>query len=95
MRACRVDANHAEVVKALRAIGASVADTSRAGSGFPDIVAGFRGRNWLIEVKDGKKPPSARKLTGDQVEFKAAWRGHWIVVLSADEAVREISRVTT
>ena len=92
-RAARTDANQAEIVKALRAIGASVHDTSAVGQGFPDLVAGFRGRNWLIECKDGRKPPSARKLTPDQIEFKAAWRGHWAVVNSPEEALEIVGRV--
>lgn len=91
-RAARVDANHHEIVKALRAIGASVADTSAVGQGFPDLVCGFRGRNWLLECKDGSKPPSARKLTPAQIEFKATWRGHWAVVTTAAEAIEVISR---
>jgi len=91
-RAARVDGNHPEVVAALRAIGASVADTSRVGSGFPDLVVGFRGRNWLVEVKNGRKMPSQRRLTEDQAAFVAGWRGHWIKVESAEEAVSTISR---
>ena len=90
-RAARTDGNHAEVVKALRAIGASVADTSGVGAGFPDLVVGYRGRNWLVEVKDGRKSPSRRALTPDQVEFVATWRGHWVKVESAQEAVDKVS----
>ena len=93
-RAARTDANHAEIVQALRTIGASVADTSAVGKGFPDLVVGMRGRNWLLECKDGDKSPSRRKLTPDQVEFKAKWRGHWAVVNSAAEAIEVVSRST-
>lgn len=93
MRAARTDANHAEVVKALRAIGCSVADTSRVGGGFPDLVCGYRGRNYLIEVKDGKKPPSGRRLTDDQVKFVQQWRGYWACVQSVDEALEVVRRV--
>jgi hypothetical protein len=56
------------------------------------LVAGYRGRNFLLECKDGAKPPSARALTDDQVEFKAGWRGHWAVVNSPDEAIEVVSR---
>lgn len=91
-RAARTDANHAAIVAALRGIGASVASTAAVGNGFPDIVVGFRGRNWLIECKDGSKPPSDRKLTPAQQDFRIGWRGHWIVVESPDEAVREVTR---
>lgn len=54
-RAAKVDGNHSEIIKALRQIGASVADTSRIGQGFPDAVVGFRGRNFMLEFK-GKQP---------------------------------------
>ena len=86
-RAARLDANQAEIVSALRMIGASVYDTSAVGRGFPDLVVGFRGRTLLIECKDGAKRPSARKLTPEQVEFQVGWRGHWAVAISADDAV--------
>lgn len=92
-RAARTDANQAAIIEALRAIGASVRDTSAVGNGFPDLVAGFRGRTWLLECKDGNKPPSARKLTPDQIEFKSTWRGHWAVVNSPEEALEIVGRV--
>ena len=91
-RAARIDANHVDVVKALRAIGASVANTSSIGQGFPDLVVGLAGRNILVEVKDGSKAPSERKLTPDQVEFKALWRGQWAVAHSPSEAVDVVLR---
>ena len=91
-RAARVDANHAQIVQVLRDIGCSVADTSGAGGGFPDLVVGYRGRNWLLEVKDGDKVASKRKLTVAQVEFKATWRGQWAVVMSSQEAIEVVSR---
>ena len=95
MRAARTDANHAEIVKALRAIGASVFDTSRVGGGYPDLTVGFRGRNWLLEVKDGRRPPSERRLTAAQELFVQQWRGHWACVTSADEAIELVTRVST
>lgn len=92
-RAARVDANQTEIVQALRDMGASVAITSMVGSGFPDIVVGFRGRNYLIEIKDGSKPPSKRKLTEDEQRFFDAWRGTIFVVNNVNEAL-EIIGVT-
>ena len=87
----RVDANQSEIVAALRACGCSVAITSDAGHGFPDLVVGrmgHRGRvSLLIEVKDGSKPPSARGLTPDQVEFHAAWRGQIATARNVVEAL--------
>lgn len=81
MRARRVDANHRDIIAALRKCGASVKDTSRL-PGFVDCVIGFRKRLWLAEIKDGDKPPSARKLTPDEQDFHDTWRGPAIVILT-------------
>lgn len=62
-RKARVDANHASIRAALRSCGWAVVDTSRVGSGFPDLLAARGGRIELIEVKDGAKVPSAQKPT--------------------------------
>jgi hypothetical protein len=69
-----------------------VADTSRVGDGWPDIVVGFRGKNWLLEIKDGSKPPSKRKLTAEQEQFVAYWRGQWACVKSEAEAIELVTR---
>ena len=90
MRARRTDDNQKEIVKALIKIGCSVAITSGSGDGFPDLVVGYRGKNYLIEVKDGNKPPSQRKLTPVQVEFHKKWTGQICVVKSIDEAIEFI-----
>ena len=91
MRAKRVDANQQEIVKALIAIGCTVADTSRSGEGFPDLVVGYRGLNYLIEVKDGNKSPSRRALTPAQETFHDNWRGRVVIVKNADEAIQEVT----
>jgi len=70
-RAARVDANHGEIVAALRSIGVNVTDLSGVGSGVSDLACMWRGQTYWLEVKDGSKPPSARKLTPDQVKFHA------------------------
>lgn len=79
-RAARVDDNQAELVAQLRAYGASVAVTSALGQGFPDIVVGFQGRNWLLEIKDPSKVPSKRRLTPDELAWHNDWRGSVHVV---------------
>ena len=88
MRAARVDANQPEIVDALRAVGAKVYVASSFGQGFPDLVVNFGGVLTLQEVKDGSKPPSARRLTPDQVKFHAEWPVS--VVASVDEALAAI-----
>jgi Holliday junction resolvase len=87
-RAAKVDANQPEIVQALRDAGWSVAVMSAVGQGFPDLVIGRDGVNVLVEVKDGSKPPSAQKLTPDQVEFHAAWNGRIEVVNSVESALQ-------
>jgi len=42
--------------------------------------------NYLLEIKDGDKPPSSRKLTADQVKWHDAWRGSVTVIKSIDDA---------
>lgn len=89
-RSARVDENQSEIVRILRMVGASVTPTHTAGSGFPDLCVGFKGVTYLLEVKDGSKPPSARKLTPAQVEWHDQWRGHCAVVCTPDEAMEAI-----
>jgi hypothetical protein len=87
MRPRRVDANQPEIVAAFRALGYSVAHTHMVGGGFVDVIVGKGGRSFLIEIKDGSKPPSARKLTKDEAEFHAEWRGGVYVIASTDDVL--------
>lgn len=86
-RAAKTDANQVAVVAALRAVGASVLSLAAVGKGCPDLVIAHRGRTWLAEVKDGSKPPSARRLTPDQVRFHREWRAPIAVVTSPSDAL--------
>ena len=67
-----VDRNQAAVVKALRAIGAHVTFTYRQGEGVPDLLVGWRGKWWPVEVKDGTAPASRQTLTDAEVRWHAA-----------------------
>lgn len=58
---------------------------AQLGKGFPDLVVGYRGRTFLVEVKDGDKPLSARTLTPDQQEFVKNWKGDWTLIESLEE----------
>lgn len=78
-RDARKDANQAAIVDALRRIGASVEIENATGR--PDLLVGFRRRNFLIEVK---APGGA--LTPAQIEFFALWRGQAAIVESLDDA---------
>lgn len=89
-RAAKVDANHGEIVEALRKIGASVQSLHAVGQGCPDILVGWRGMLTLLEIKDGAKPPSARKLTPDQERWHAEWRGQVAVVENVEQALAAV-----
>lgn len=80
-RAAKVDQNQAEIVAALRQIGCSVQLLHAVGAGCPDILAGWQGQTFLLEIKDGNKPPSARKKTDAQVIWHDAWRGKPVAVV--------------
>ena len=86
MRRARVDDNQREVVASLRGMGCTVQHLHAVGQGCPDILVGFRNRNFLIEIKDGSKPPSARKLKPQQQEWHDAWKGQVATVNNLDEA---------
>ncbi|ARM83966.1 hypothetical protein [Marinobacter salarius] len=93
MRAGRVDANQPEIVAAFRNMGCTVAITSNVRGGFPDIVVGINGLNLLVEIKDGSKIPSARKLTEDEQIFHDNWRGRAVVVESVDDVVALVNGI--
>ena len=89
----RTDANQTQIVKTLRKLGASVLVLSGVGHGCPDILAGYRGQNVLIEIKDGSKPPSGRKLTEHEQAFFDGWRGQVDIVKSEEEAVALVGKL--
>ncbi len=86
-RAAKVDLIQRATVKALRDIGASVRVTSQVGQGFPDLVCGYRGKTFLLELKTGNEG-----LTVDEKEFHASWGGHYAIVRSPEEAQTAIIR---
>lgn len=90
-RAARTDSNHTAVLEALRKLGCLAHSTAALGDGFPDIAvySPFLDRVLLLEVKDGAKPPSARRLTPDELAFQA--KGWPVVtVLCVDDAIRAV-----
>lgn len=84
----RVDENQAEVVKAIRQIGAVVTHLHTLGGGVPDLLVSFRQRWFLMEVKTEKG-----ELTPDQVEWIAEQRAPVYVVSSPLQAVQFLQDV--
>lgn len=87
MRAARIDKNQTTIVKALRQCGISVHPTHNVHNGFPDIVAGHSGINYLFEIKDPQQPPSKRKLTKMEDEWHKKWNGSVHTIETYDEAL--------
>lgn len=84
----RSDANQALIIKALRQAGISVQPLQSVGCGCPDLLCGYLGANTLLEVKDAAQPPSGRRLTPEQQEWQAGWRGQVNVVETPEQAIR-------
>ena len=93
MRIFRVDANQKEIVSGLRKYGVSVTPTHMVGNGFVDLVCGWRGRNYLFEIKDQKKVPSARALTPAESEWHSQWRGEAHIIESLEQALGVITEI--
>lgn len=88
-RAARADSNQREIVEAFRKLGCSVKVVSQL-KGFADLLVARNFRTMVVEVKDGSKPPSARKLTKDEQEFRESWKGIYVVVESVDDAIQAV-----
>ena len=85
----RVDANQHEIVEALRCIpGVSVTCTHMVGHGFPDIIVGFLGYNYLLEIKTEKG-----KLTDSEIKWQNGWAGRCSIVHTVEEAFMAIGLV--
>lgn len=87
----RVDDNQVEIVKALRQAGCSVQSLAAIGKGVPDLLVARCGKMWLMEVKDGAKPPSARRMTPDEREWRLKWKAEVFTVNNVNDALAAIT----
>lgn len=78
----RVDANQAAIVADLRKLGATVLHLHTLGNDAPDLLVGFRGVNYLLEVKGPKGRPSQ-----GQVTWHDSWLGQVAVIKCTEEAM--------
>ena len=89
------DANKTEITDALRAAGATVRDVK--GPGIPDLLAGYRGHTYLLEVKRPLGPrggSDGRNLTPAQQKLWDEWRGApFQIVRSIQQALEAIGAV--
>jgi len=89
----RVDDNQPDIVEGLRRCGCFVHSLADIGGGCPDLLVGFQRRTILLEVKDGRKPPSERQLTPDEKKWHRAWKdkgGELYVVESLHGALKAV-----
>lgn len=85
----KVDANQAVLVGLLRSLGWSVQILGGVGDGCPDLLVGRDGSTYLIEVKDGAKVPSKRRLTEDEKLWHATWRGDSVRIVETEQQLLE------
>ena len=86
----RTDGPQTEIAKEFRKLGYHVWFTFRLPN-CVDLVISKDKFTAAVEVKDGEKPPSARKLTAGEIEFKAAFKGRYYLCESIKD-VHEIDR---
>lgn len=91
MRAARVDDNQGEIVRALEKIGAVVVSLASLGDGCPDLLVGFRGKNFLLEIKNPKG--RGARLTPDQEVFHSTWVGQVAIVYTVAGALGAIEAI--
>jgi hypothetical protein len=87
------DANHNQISDVFTKHGLFVADTSAMGNGFPDMVISLGGITVMVEVKDGAKHPSQRRLTPDEQKFHSTWKGWIVIIESEDDALSLIAEI--
>ena len=78
----RVDANQPEIVAALRQVGATVQHLHEVGKGCPDILVGFRGQNFLFEIKTRRG-----KLNRRERDWHDEWRGQVATIRNIDDVL--------
>lgn len=83
------DGGQDKIVKALRKLGAKVVIVSVVNN-FCDLLVGFKGNLYLMEVKDGTKPPSQRKLTPGEIKCQREFElvgVDYHIINSVEEAI--------
>lgn len=89
----RKDANHADIVKALERVGCAVIDMSRLGGGVPDIATCYRGKWFVMEIKNPLTSYGKKGFTERQKEWAEAQKAPVYIVRSVDEALEAVGAV--
>jgi len=86
IRAAKKDANHNEIDAVFKSLGYRTMDLSQLKNAC-DMLAEKGNKVWLVEIKDGSKAPSQRKLTEGEKKFAEKWNGIWIKIESVDDVI--------
>lgn len=90
----RTDGNQTEIIKHFKFWGCTVLNISSL-KNCCDVVVSKHGRSIFIEIKNGKNPPSARKLTPGEIKFKAETLGSWRLCESIKDAESIINELNS
>ncbi len=82
MLKCKIDSNHTEIVDQLFLCGCSVQSLATIGNGCPDILVGYKGYNFVFEIKTEKG-----KLNQRQKDWFHQWDGEVMVIRSIYDAL--------
>ena len=94
-RAAKKDGNHNEILREFLARGFSVAEVYQLKE-MCDMFVAKHGVTFAIEVKDGRRIPSERRLTDGEQKFRDGWKGHYALIerVSDVEEVEKKIRLT-
>jgi hypothetical protein len=86
-QSCRKDANHGPIKQIFLEYGFDAIDTAGYSGKMLDLLVTL-GHHFFsfIEIKDGSKPPSQRKLTTDEKDFIAKRPDHCTVIETTEQA---------
>jgi hypothetical protein len=91
MYGSRKDANHAEIVDAMRKAGLAVLDISKMGRGVPDLIVSIPphaiGKTVLADIKNPKTRYGQKGLNGLQKKFADEWQGSPVYLVRTIEDV--------
>jgi hypothetical protein len=88
-RARRADSNQPEIVEVFRKLGASFQHTHTI-PGALDGIVGYLGIDQRVEIKDGSKKPSLRRLTEDEQTTFDTWKGRAPVIITSPEEAQDL-----
>jgi len=85
------DLNQNTLQKQIQWLGHTVHATHMVKDGFPDLVTGYAGLNFLVEIKNPNQSKSGRELTLMEQHFHDSWRGSIMIVETLDQYIHAVN----